>query len=166
MSNTGFAGRMTSPLGRLFDFRGRSGRAEHWPFMGLLIAVYAAGTLLALQAQPLRSAFLVIQLLLVVLALLASASVVRRLHDAGWSGWWMGAFLALLAANSAFFLYWRYGVVHPVEPDRIGMIWPWAMAAGWAMWGIGLLIFVVTVFDGTGGPNRYGPAPSRPAAAT
>jgi uncharacterized membrane protein YhaH (DUF805 family) len=94
MRDQSFVRRMIAPVGRLLEFDGRSTRAEHWPYMGLLIAIYVIGVVLAVPAGPgaMISAMYVLTLILV---LLASASVVRRLHDVGWSGRWMAAYVVM-----------------------------------------------------------------------
>ena len=71
----------------------------------------------------------------------------------------MVAFLVLLAINSMFFLYWRYGREQGVGADWMSSIWPVAMVASYAMWGIALLILVVTTFNGADERNRFGPPP-------
>ena len=92
------------PLRRYFDFHGRSGRREYWSFQLLvlvliILAVFAmfAFTDAAGQAVMERrfSVWAGFALLPVIVPLVAVT--VRRLHDLGWSGWWL---LALLAGGA------------------------------------------------------------------
>jgi uncharacterized membrane protein YhaH (DUF805 family) len=100
--------------------------------------------------------------LTIVLVLLAFAAVVRRLHDVGWSGRWMAAYLLMMLAFIAFFFYWRYGLIH--DPDgrenvSLFRLMPLLMLFSLAMNGIGLLVFILCLLPGTAGPNRYGADP-------
>lgn len=169
MPEVSFVRRMIAPLGRVLEFRGRSTRGEHWPFMGLLFAIYVIGTMLAFTVGPLRTSMSIAYLLVLVLVLLASASVVRRLHDVGWSGWWMAAYLILAAGFVAFYFYWRYGIVRESNfangPSLLFRIWPLLMIYNLAMTATLLLIFTVSLLDGTRGANRYGPDPQGPHEA-
>jgi uncharacterized membrane protein YhaH (DUF805 family) len=164
MAEDSFGRRMIAPLGRLLDFGGRSTRAEHWPYMGLLIAIFAIGMVLLFPAGSVRAVLTWGYSLLIAVVLFASASVVRRLHDVGWSGRWMAAYVVMLIAFVAFYFYWRYGVVHQpygANPTSrlLFRIWPLLMIANFAMTAIGFLIFVLTVLESQASDNKYGPRP-------
>lgn len=66
------------------DFRGRSTRDEYWTVQGILFCVEIP--ILALASAPPSDLPLFLDLVLMI-PLLALA--VRRLHDVGWSGWWI-----------------------------------------------------------------------------
>lgn len=163
-----FGRRAAAPLGRLLEFDGRSTRAEHWPYMGLLIAIYVVGFVLLFSTGSVHAVLTPAYLLFLILVLLASASVVRRLHDVGWSGRWMAGYVVMLIAFVAFYFYWRYGVVHRPygmgPPALLFRIWPLVMLFSLAMHGLALLLFVLTVLESAPADNRYGPAPRRPGA--
>lgn len=155
--------RRFAPFARLTDFAGRTRRADYWPFMLVLIALYAGGFILTLAAfatgpgPGIAPGYAVIALI----ALLAFAATVRRLHDVGWSGWWAGTCLALLLGFVGFSFYWRYGIVPRLAPGEPSLFrfMPILMIVNLAMTGLGLLILVLAVLDGNPGPNRYGPDP-------
>ena len=150
---------MIAPLDRLVDFEGRGTRAEHWPYMGLLIGLYLLGMFAAFTAVPHSMMMATMALLASILVLLAAASVVRRLHDVGWSGWWMAVYSVLFIGFVAFFLYSRYGVVHQTEggpPPPIFRFWPVVMTLNLAMQGLALLLFVLTILESAPGDNQYG----------
>ena len=159
---------MIAPLSRLMDFDGRSTRAEHWPYMGLLIALYLLGTMVAIMAVPHWVMMATIALLSSTLVLLAAASVVRRLHDVGWSGWWMAAYSVLFIGFVAFFLYSRYGVVR--QPDGVGppplifRFWPIVMTFNFAMQALALLLLILTALESVPRDNKYGSG--RPSGST
>jgi uncharacterized membrane protein YhaH (DUF805 family) len=71
------------------DFTGRASRQELWMFMLGTILVYAFLVVAAINAQSI-TVFLV-ALILTALALFIPtlALQVRRLHDIGFSGWWI-----------------------------------------------------------------------------
>ena len=164
MSASNALRRTVAPFGCLTAFAGRTRRADYWPYMLLLFAIYVAGTILTLFVMFARlglsmgPAFALPGLV----GLLAFAATVRRLHDVGWSGWWVGAYLFLLLAFIAHAFYWRFVEMPQLEPgDRSSLyrFFPLLMTVNLAMWGLGVLIFVLAVLDGTPGPNRYGPDP-------
>lgn len=156
--------RAFAPFGRLLDFIGRTRRSDYWHYMVLLFVLYFAGLVFTMAAMlaglglSIGPGFATTGLV----ALLAFAATVRRLHDVGWSGWWMGAYLVLLLAFIAHAFYWRYVEIPRLEPGEVSSLsrfFPLLTAVNLAMWGLGLLIFVLAVLDGTLGPNRYGPDP-------
>jgi len=157
--------RALSPLGRLLDFGGRSRRADFWPFMVLLVALYlvgfagaASGALRFIHPSPVLPLFALVG----ILVLLAFAAVVRRLHDVGWSGRWMAAYVLVTVAFIAFFIWWRLGIAQAPggePPVRLMRIMPLMMIVTAATNGLGLLVFVLCLLEGTAGPNRYGADP-------
>ena len=91
-------------LRRYLDFQGRSGRREYWAFQLLVLGliIFAAFAMFAFteaagQAE-MEQQFTVwagFALLPVIVPLFAVTA--RRLHDLGWSGWWL---LALLVGGA------------------------------------------------------------------
>ena len=152
--------RAFAPFGRLLDFAGRDRRADYWPYALVLLVLYAAGLGASFAEDEFRPGPLLAFLYALVglLALLGFAATVRRLHDVGWSGWWAGAYLALLAGHIAFFFYWRYGLTISERWDMLDYM-PLILGAGLTTTGLGLLLFALCLLDGTAGANRHGPDP-------
>ncbi|GAA1504440.1 DUF805 domain-containing protein [Streptomyces synnematoformans] len=75
------------PFRRYADFTGRARRREFWSFM-LLILVPAASLVVAALLSGSDAVWLAFTSYLLVTFLPALAASVRRLHDAGRSGWW------------------------------------------------------------------------------
>jgi len=156
--------RILASPGRVFDFGGRTARADFWPYMGLLFAVYVAGAIVSMVAFSFGAGSPVVKMfaLTAILVLLAFAAVVRRLHDVGWSGRWMAAYVVMAIGFIAFFFYWRYVLVHrplDVGPPALFRLMPLLMIATLAMNGTALFVFILCTLDGKPGPNRYGPDP-------
>jgi uncharacterized membrane protein YhaH (DUF805 family) len=163
------------PLKRYAEFSGRSSRAEFWWFFLFVLILYvamwfvmmgAAGGLLTSQTEPsagvigvfgVAGIFIALFWLAVLIPVLAVQ--VRRLHDTGRSGWWLGGYYLLYAAYMATVL----GVVGlgmaagaPPPQGSEGLFIDVAI--------IGLLFFVYSIvllvlycLPGTPGLNRYGP---------
>ena len=78
-----------SAYARYFDFQGRSTRTEFWSYMLLYTAVFLVllfGSVLLTDDEDVSRLVLTV---LVLINLIPSVSIqVRRLHDAGRSGWW------------------------------------------------------------------------------
>jgi uncharacterized membrane protein YhaH (DUF805 family) len=157
--------RAVLPLGRLLDFRGRSRRADFWPYMGLLAGLYVLGFAIVMSGalSLARSSGIAPLFALVgILILLAFAAGVRRLHDVGWSGGWMAAYVLMGVSFIAFALSARYSLTHAdagAAPLSLIDIGPVLMPLSLAMNALFLLVFVLCLQDGMAGPNRYGPDP-------
>ena len=114
MSEPGLARRAFAPLGRLLEFEGRSAPADFWPYMLLLVAIYVVGFALMFAhvaygiGSPVASMFALVAALII----LAFAAVVRRLHDVGWSGRWMVAYVLMALCVVSFILYQRNQLTH------------------------------------------------------
>jgi uncharacterized membrane protein YhaH (DUF805 family) len=167
-----FFHRPITPLKRQLDFRGRTRRADYWPYMSLLLAIYVSGFAFtpAGGLSGIGSLIAPICGLTLVLILLALAATARRLHDVGWSGRWMAAYAIMAIAFIAFFFfYWRYGVVHRPHvytgaPPFLRLM-PLVMLFSLAMNCTAFLVFILSLLDGTPGPNKYGPDPKGRSAS-
>ena len=162
MTEPSLARRMFAPFGRLLQFSGRSAPADFWPYMLVLVAIYIAGFAFVFATRPYGFGSTVADQfgLTLVLILLAFAAVVRRLHDVGWSGWWMAAYVLMAFAFIAFFFYWRYGLTHtPLDSQGPSLFrfMPLLTLFSAAMNGTGLLIFVLCLLPGKDSSNGYGP---------
>mgnify|MGYP001544609771 CR=1 FL=1 len=79
---------------RVFDFAGRSSRAEYWwsalmlilAFFGVAFAVVSTPGAMEHQLAPGAAGLMGLYLLWFWLATISMS--IRRLHDAGYSGWW------------------------------------------------------------------------------
>jgi uncharacterized membrane protein YhaH (DUF805 family) len=164
MSEPGLARRAFAPLGRLLEFEGRSAPADFWPYMLLLVAIYVVGFALMFAhvaygiGSPVASMFA----LVAALILLAFAAVVRRLHDVGWSGRWMVAYVLMALCVVSFILYQRNQLTHGLyDPgnDTLFRVFPVLAIFMLVMNGIALTLFVVCLLPGSAGSNKYGPDP-------
>ena len=79
-----FGESVTTCYRKYVDLNGRASRSEYWWFF--LFAVLVDLGVFVLTAAIGRPIFIVISLIVLWVPLLAAA--VRRLHDAGMSGWW------------------------------------------------------------------------------
>ena len=103
---------LTGPLEHVFDFKGRAGRAEFWPYwlwllglqIGLIIIIQiVVGVIFFIPQLEWLYAAILYFILLGGQVLLLSVRT-RRLHDLGMSGWWqllwffpfVGSFLLLI----------------------------------------------------------------------
>jgi|SRR5687768_6838715 len=164
MSRPGFFRAMFAPFGSLARFSGRTRRADFWPYILLLVAIYLVACVVAIGLPPriVGSFIAPIYATASILILFAFAATVRRLHDVGWSGRWMAAYVVMAIAFIAFFFYWRYGVARrPYGEPGISLFpyMPLMMLFSLVMNGTGLLVFILSTLDGTPGPNRFGPDP-------
>lgn len=141
------------PLKKFFQFRGRAPRAEYWWFylmtiiVGLITSI--VDSMLGLAESfgdngPLNSA--------TSLALFfpTIAVAVRRLHDTGRSGWWLGAPIIAIAVGTAWALSQAGGFADLGAP----LIGAAVLLVIWA-----ITLFVFTVTRGDEGSNEYGPDP-------
>ena len=156
---------MFMPLKRYADFSGRSRRMEYWMFtlfvvilwfvlIGLFIGMVGSAILSAGGGSPTglfaaggTAMVLLLVMGVVWLALLIPglAVGVRRLHDTGRSGWWLGGLVILYVCN--WFLRGTGSA------NAIAMI----LGLVSLVWAIVLIVFYC--FEGTKGPNKYGPDP-------
>lgn len=87
---------------RLFDFRGRSGRAEYWYSVpGMLLGLFFIGVFLGTILDE-TCALIALAGVFVYVSIARIALNVRRLHDIGMSGWWY--LLSLLPMGDLFLL--------------------------------------------------------------
>ncbi len=152
---------MILPLRRYAQFTGRARRAEYWWFIlfGVIVSVVASIVDALLGAKTVGVGTIVsLGLLIPQLAV-----GVRRLHDIGRSGWWLGGAMLL---GIAFGIAFAVSVGAALVGVRTGNVAA-GIGAGTALLGIiGLAILVYAVVllvwacqPGTAGPNRFGPDP-------
>lgn len=172
---------MFRPLMRYADFRGRSSRTEYFLFMTLQVVALGLCVGLAVNAlsglgrdtanavMGLLVALAAAGLLMAVCALPNYAVLSRRLHDSNKSALWMALLLPDILALMVVFL--SAGQV--VRLSMSGMAQPEMIEAAMSAAGGSLLVnilailcrlalFIMTLLPGTRGPNRFGPDPRDP----
>lgn len=176
---------MFRPLMRYADFKGRASRTEYWLFMTLqgifyLTCVVLAATSLSKGLNGVLGLFgwLAVALIgMLAFALPNYALLARRLHDAGFSAFWLALLLPNIATQFATF----NAMGSMVRTARAGGLEAGAagygpveqaLAAGFGQVGLiavvasvcSFALFVMTLWPGKRGPNRFGPDPKDPDA--
>ena len=196
----GFWANAFFPIRQYAVLSGRATRAEYWTFVlvwGVLEwALLLAGLITCMVGAfaPESHAHLLYvggamagtAVVLMLALLIPTISVqVRRLHDAGWNGWWMGGYLLCQWGYMAayYFCCWdevtavRESVqecfqqggaasmhslqfaLHAVEDAPMMVELSVLNAVAHVLW---LLLFVVSFIDSNRGPNKYGPSAKYP----
>lgn len=109
-----------APYRRYFDFRGRSSRSEYWGFMALILMLWAVTVVLGysfggrLEDGALVGGSAIVDVLNMAYTLFVLGSfipiftvTIRRLHDAGHSGFWLLIYLVPLI-GALFMLYMMF----------------------------------------------------------
>ncbi len=88
----------------------------------------------------------------------------RRLHDVGWSGWWIVAMYAplLLVVGGSIGCVYLLSGANPVEAPDLQTMIAVILISYLVMLIIGILIFVLSLLDSRRGPNKYGPSRKYP----
>jgi uncharacterized membrane protein YhaH (DUF805 family) len=92
---------------------------------------------------------------LVVVAVLAAPAaglIIKRLHDIGWSGWWLAPIAAPEIVNSLALMSGAAGTT--LQPTGLGEVLAVAAVVG------AVALLPVALWPGTKGPNRFGPEPT------
>lgn len=160
---------------KYFVISGRAPRSEYWWFalfiflvgatLGLIALIAGAGALKDFfdsasgsadnVAELALGAFFVLLILFIFYLAILAPSVtvmVRRFHDVGLSGWWIGGFwIANLAVG-----FIGGGSLIMGSTDSAGSI---ANIFGLLLNIAGIAIFIVTLLPSQAGANKYGPNP-------
>lgn len=166
---------MVRPLLRYADFKGRARRAEYWLFALFQFLVTVGLMLIASMSVFSGDMATAVTGLFGVLALIGVASLIflipnlavltRRLHDINLSGWWISLLLpsyisAAMAIFSVINIISAAGSGADLQAVESAMV---AAAASSLISVVGalcnLVLFVMCVWPGTIGPNRFGPDP-------
>ena len=141
------------PLRLFADFSGRSTRGEMFYF-GLLVAVFGIPALAVDLILPPHSSDWVVLGITVLLLCPILALSVRRLHDVGWSGWWIILLLPAMALGG-----WNrvQRLLHPFvyPPPRLALPFLVELLVG----GLALAVAILLLWDDDPEANRYGPNP-------
>jgi uncharacterized membrane protein YhaH (DUF805 family) len=150
----GFTAAVKSGLRKAFDFKSRASRPEYWWFALFVLFFNIAAALLGIPALFLdaglagRILSITGNLLILAMAVPHVAVLVRRLHDAGQSGWLVVA-LIVLAAGRPF--------VQSIY--LLGPVWLAVLVCA----ALAQLAFLVS--KGSESDNRFGPPPQNAVAA-
>lgn len=132
---------------RFAQFGGRSTRTE---LIGLWAVLMLANLPLVLLLGPTLPVWILSGLNLVA-SIPMPALFVRRVHDVGWSGWWLLPLIPLAAANLWRQVQWYQ---HPYEMSE-GL--PWWVDLAFAPVILGLMALLL--WDDDPDANRFGPNP-------
>ena len=160
---------------KFFTRSGRAPRSEYWYFLLfyllLNISVQLLGIYLRAHDHP-GTPSILLSIVAMGLSLAALATVVpmlmvtvRRVHDIGRTGWWVGvSFInGLLLDGALGYVIFRTTIMHNTQNLQAGLP-SGGMAIVLGILGLigialGLTIFVFTLLPGSPGENRYGPNP-------
>ena len=160
---------------KFFTRSGRASRSEYWYFLLfyllLNIAVQLLGTYVRTHGQSSTPSIL-LSIVTMGFWLVALATVVpmlmvtvRRVHDIGRTGWWVGvSFInGLLLDGALGYVIFRTTIMHNTQNLQAGLPGG-GMAIVLGILGLigialGLTIFIFTILPGSPGENRYGPNP-------
>ncbi len=163
-----FVAAIISAYRNYFSFEGRATRREFWYF-NLFVGLLGAGRraidhLSKGTAKPEHTLLVwlyVILLLITISAFLPSIALqVRRLHDVGRSGWWVGAGFFILAIDLSVVLTFLAGRHHALLASKFGH--PLLVLHGLVILSASLVIYELIVFILCVRPsypyrNKFGP---------
>ena len=156
----GFGQAVGSCFRKYGSFQGRARRSEYWYFVlfGILVSIPAA--ILDNIFAPHEADGPFSAVLSLVLFLPQISVTVRRLHDTGRTGWWLGGLFLYLAGAVMLSMMVIFGPAGRGTtgpgPQIIVTVLTFG-AIAYAVW-----MLVLAVRNGTDGPNRYGPDPKAP----
>ena len=153
----GFGEAIGSCFRKFAVFSGRARRSEYWWFILFSVLATLAGAAVDQVLHPHQDGGPVSSLVSLALFLPQLGVTVRRLHDTGRSGWWIGGFIVYLIGAIMVSFMVVFGPAGRGSPGNEGEIVPAVLFGGVAIYAIWL--FVLTVLRGTDGANRYGADP-------
>lgn len=147
-------GRLAGLPGELVSFRGRA-RIVDVLYLSVLLAMVGVVLRMSLNSLPWDAEWYAKAVIDVVLCVPFAALFVRRIHDQGLSGWWALLLLPFTPVN----LYDSYRAVFAVRHHEwlfhSDPVDPWKFL----LFPLALIVLVLFLRPGQGGPNRYGPDP-------
>ena len=161
---------MFQPLRKYADFKGRARRAEYWSFMvlqgiayGLLVFFAFTSVLGKDLASGMASMLMtlgVMGLLSLALFLPNLAVLARRMHDINLTAWWLLLLLPNVFSNmKTMSTLMALGKMQSVSPELLASQMAGTGAVSIMAMLCSLALFVMTVWPGTRGDNRFGPDP-------
>lgn len=153
-----FSESVKTVLSKLTDFKGRARRSELWWFWILYAVV-------SMAINTLLSGSLIISSVVSLLLLLSICAVtVRRLHDSGHGGWWVGASIIVNIFYNIYMSSTGYlealSTINP-DPDLALKIVsdPVFIISLLLLMFLNLSILVFCIMDSKPMENKYGPSP-------
>lgn len=143
---------------------GRAGRFEYWSatIIGTLISILPGILPLILPNLLSLIGLLIWFVVITYFAMPLLAVYVRRLHDVGWSAWWIAvhyAFIAVLFAVFVFHVTQASFFAFDAEDlftYVISQMLPWIEYSALPINILSTLLFILTLLPGKQKPNRYG----------
>jgi uncharacterized membrane protein YhaH (DUF805 family) len=160
---------MFQPLRKYADFKGRARRAEYWYFALFQSVAYILLCVFAFSGfgkDPIAGAatmllcFGIMGLMSLALIIPSLALLARRLHDINLTAWWM----LLMVPNMFSYMKNVSLLMTLAKTSNLSQDALSSQMAGTSIIGIiailcSLALFVMTVWPGTRGDNRFGPDP-------
>jgi uncharacterized membrane protein YhaH (DUF805 family) len=143
---------------------GRAGRFEYWSatIIGTLISILPGILPLILPNLLSFIGLLIWFVVITYFAMPLLAVYVRRLHDVGWSAWWIAAHYALISVLYAVFVFHVTQAVF-FTSDMVELfshvlprLLPWLEYTAIPLNVLSTLLFILTLLPGKTTPNRYG----------
>lgn len=155
----GFGEAIKTCFSKYFTFSGRARRSEYWWFYLFTILLgFAAGIIDVLLGTGSDDIGIFGTIASLVTLIPSLSAQVRRLHDTGRSGWWIGgAFIAVIIFG--IMIAGAMGVT-ATSSDSFSLTFAIAIivfAIAFLIWGITMLVFMCQ--DSDQGTNKYGPSP-------
>jgi uncharacterized membrane protein YhaH (DUF805 family) len=160
----------TAAITGIFDFGGRYGRKQFWlgalGLVALLIAGLIAASTVMRPTGPRGAEVALTFALAAPFVWFYCKLIVHRLHDLGWSGWWLLLLGPVLIPLPLWMMHETHAVYHRIEQSYAAQqaIKPYVASLQYGALALFVGGFVLMgCLRGTRGPNRYGPDPvSRP----
>ena len=180
----GFIEAIKTCLRKYAVFKGRARRSEYWWYVLFFVLVMILGAIVlsplqvwlfeALGENSFIGMTAVFMIFGLVFAIPLYAALVRRLHDTGRSGWWVGInFLCSLVYGGCYST-----IMWPVIDKMSSISDPYALTGlitssmqqsptaatlmsvcGTVSFILGIVIFIFSLLDSKWGENKYGPSP-------
>ncbi|MDO8416569.1 MAG: DUF805 domain-containing protein [Agitococcus sp.] len=137
-------------LQNTFSIQGRAQRKEYWYLVLFSMVGQFALELLA-YASGMSVMLAVSRLFYLVMLVPGWTAAIRRMHDIGWSGWWLFVAWLAEAACLGMGIFCLAGWRSPMA----GLVWLLGMFV------LGIVVIVFLCQDSQPGDNKYGPNPKR-----
>lgn len=164
----GFGEAIKTCFSKYFTISGRARRSEYWWFylftflLGIVAAIFDA--ILGLGTEDLGVLGAIATLVTIIPTITAQ---VRRLHDTGKSGWWVGGpFIAMFV-----FVFLMIGIVGVSGSGGSGDVFAGSLGIFAIIFAIGFLVYAIAMLiflcqDSHAGDNKYGPSPKYDTGAS
>jgi len=163
----GFGEAIKTCFRKYFTFSGRARRSEYWWFyLFTLLLGFAAGIIDAILGTGTEDLGVFGATASLVTLIPSLSAQVRRLHDVGRSGWWIGG--AIIAA--VMFIIVLVGTFGVTGIDESSDNFTGAFGVAIIIFVIAFFIYAITILvfmcqDSQQGANKYGPNPKYDSSA-